>query len=131
MKLIRIGTRSSALALAQAAWIKTKLEEQYPEGRVESIIIKTSSDRFVEAPVQAIDSKRIFTKEIEDALLKKEIDVAVHSMKDLPTELAPCLTIAAVPEREDPRDVLISSQAKRLAELSTDARVSTGSLRTQ
>ena len=111
MKLIRIGTRGSALALAQAAWVKAKLEKQYPEGRVESIIIKTSGDRFVEAPVQAIGGKGIFTKEIEDALLKKEIDVAVHSMKDLPTELALGLTVAAVPEREDPRDVLVSSGA--------------------
>jgi len=102
MKLIRIGTRGSALALAQAAWVKAKLEKQYPERRVESIIIKTSGDRFVEAPVQAIGGKGIFTKEIEDALLKKEIDVAVHSMKDLPTELAPGLTVAAVPEREVP-----------------------------
>ena len=129
MKLIRIGTRGSALALAQAAWVKAKLEEQYPEGRVESIIIKTSGDRFVEAPVQAIGGKGIFTKEIEDALLKKEIDVAVHSMKDLPTELAPGLTVAAVPEREDSRDVLVSSGAKKLAELSSGAKVGTGSLR--
>src|SRR5438093_2423958 len=129
MKLIRIGTRGSALALAQAAWVKAKLEEQYPEGRVESIIIKTSGDRFVEAPVRAIGGKRIFTKEIEDALLKKEIDVAVHSMKDLPTELAPGLTVAAVPEREDPRDALVSAGHKTLAELSSGAKVGTGSLR--
>jgi hydroxymethylbilane synthase len=129
MKLIRIGTRGSALALAQAAWVKAKFEEQYPGASVESIIIKTSGDRFVEAPVQAIGGKGIFTKEIEDALLKKEIDVAVHSMKDLPTELAPGLTVAAVPEREDPRDVLVSAGHKRLAELSSGTRIGTGSLR--
>src|SRR5438445_11117787 len=129
MKLIRIGTRGSALALAQAAWVKRKREEHDPEGRVESIIIKTRGDRFVEAPVQAIAGKGIFTKEIEDALLKKEIDVAVHSMKDLPTELAPGLTVAAVPEREDPRDVLVSSGAKKLAELSSGAKTGTGRLR--
>src|SRR4051794_4925065 len=106
MKLIRIGTRGSALALAQANWVKAKLAAQYPEARVELRIIKTSGDRFVDAVVQAMGGKGIFTKEIEEALLKKEIDLAVHSMKDLPTELAGGLTVAAVPEREDPRDVL-------------------------
>jgi hydroxymethylbilane synthase len=129
MKLIRIGTRGSALALAQAAWVKAKLEKKYPEAKVESIIIKTSGDRFVDIPAQAIGGKGIFTKEIEDALLRREIDLAVHSMKDLPTELAPGLTVAAVPEREDPRDVLVSAKAKKLAELSAGARVGTGSLR--
>src|SRR5437773_5722426 len=127
MKLIRIGTRGSALALAQAAWVKAKLEKQYPEGRVESIIIKTSGDRFVEAPVQAIGGKGIFTKAIEDALLKREIDVAVHSTKALPTELAPGVTVAAVPGREDPRDALVSSGANKLVEFSSGARVCTGS----
>ena len=126
---IRIGTRGSALALAQTSWVKAKLEEKYPEARVESIVIKTSGDRFVDIPAQAIGGKGIFTKEIEDAILRGEIDVAVHSMKDLPTELPPGVTVAAVPEREDPRDVLVSYCGKKLEELSSAARIGTGSLR--
>jgi hydroxymethylbilane synthase len=129
MKRIRIGTRGSALALAQASWVGAKLEEKYPQARVESITIKTSGDRFVDIPAQAIGGKGIFTKEIEDALLRGEIDIAVHSMKDLPTELALGLTVAAIPEREDPRDVLVSAEHKTLAELSPGAKIGTGSLR--
>ena len=87
MKSFRIGTRGSTLALAQTAWVKGKLEEKFPDTRIETILIKTSGDRFFEASVQAIGGKGIFTKEIEDALLRHEIDIAVHSMKDLPTEL--------------------------------------------
>lgn len=124
-----MGTRGSALALAQTAWVKARLGEKYPDAKIETILIKTSGDRFLEAPIQAIGGKGIFTKEIEDALLRKEIDVAVHSIKDLPTELPAGLTIAAVPAREDPRDVLVSNPMKRLSDLPTGARIGTGSLR--
>jgi hydroxymethylbilane synthase len=129
MKSIRIGTRGSTLALAQTAWVKGKLEENFPDARIETILIKTSGDRFLEASVQAIGGKGIFTKEIEDALLKHEIDIAVHSMKDLPTDLSAGLIVAAVPHREDPRDVLVSTGAKRLSDLSAGAKIGTGSLR--
>ena len=129
MKSIRIGTRGSTLALAQAAWVKGKLEEKFPDTRIETILIKTSGDRFLEASVQAIGGKGIFTKEIEDALLRHEIDIAVHSMKDLPTDLSAGLIVAAVPHREDPRDVLVSTGAKRLSDLSAGAKIGTGSLR--
>jgi len=129
MNLIRIGTRGSALALAQTEWVKRKLEERYPDLRVEVITIKTSGDRFLSAPVAAIPGKGIFVKEIEDALLKKEIDLAVHSMKDLPTEMTEGLTIAAVPEREDARDVLVSAAQRRLKDLPAGAKIGTGSLR--
>jgi hydroxymethylbilane synthase len=129
MKSIRIGTRGSPLALAQTVWVKEKLQEKYPDALIETILIKTSGDRFFEASVQAIGGKGIFTKEIEDALLGNEIDVAVHSMKDLPTELPSRLIVAAIPQREDPRDVLVSAGAKRLTELSTGAKIGTGSLR--
>jgi hydroxymethylbilane synthase len=129
MKTIRIGTRGSALALAQAAWVKQRLEERYPEDKVETLIIKTSGDRFLDTPVQAIGGKGIFVKEIEEALLRTEIDLAVHSLKDLPTEMPEGLTLAAIPEREDPRDVLISSSHARLGNLSAGARIGTGSLR--
>ena len=129
MKSIRIGTRGSPLALAQAVWVKEKLQEKYPEARIETILIKTSGDRFAEASVQAIGGKGIFTKEIEDALLRREIDIAVHSMKDLPTELVAGLIVAAVPRREDPRDVLVNPSGKKLSELFAGARLATGSLR--
>ena len=129
MKTVRIGTRGSALALAQANWLKGELERQWPQAEVNLRIIKTSGDRFVEASLQAIGGKGVFTKEIEDALLSREIDLAVHSMKDLPTELAPGLAIIAVPEREDPRDVLVARSGARLSELPAGARIGTGSLR--
>lgn len=129
MKLVRIGTRGSALALAQTAWVEAKLQARYPEAKIESVIIKTSGDRFVDTAIQAMGGKGVFTKEIEDALLANEIDLAVHSMKDLPTELGAGLTVAAVPAREDPRDVLASRGAKKLSELSSGATIGTGSLR--
>ncbi|HXV79115.1 MAG TPA: hydroxymethylbilane synthase, partial [Candidatus Binatia bacterium] len=129
MKSIRIGTRGSALALAQTAWVEAKLKEKYPEARIETILIKTSGDRFSEASVQAIGGKGIFTKEIEDALLRGEIDIAVHSMKDLPTRLPAGLIVAAIPQREDPRDVLATTERKKLSELSAGVKIGTGSLR--
>ena len=129
MKSIRIGTRGSRLALAQTAWVKGKLAEKFPDARIETILIKTSGDRFLEASVQAIGGKGIFTKEIEDALLRHEIDIAVHSMKDLPTNLSAGLIVAAVPHREDPRDILVSTGAKKLSDLSAGAKIGTGSLR--
>jgi hydroxymethylbilane synthase len=131
MNALRIGTRGSALALAQTNWVKRKLEECYPELRLEVVTIKTSGDRFLNTPMKAIAGKGIFVKEIEDALLRKEIDLAVHSMKDLPTEMTPGLTIAAIPEREDARDVLVSASQQTLKDLPAGARIGTGSLRRQ
>ena len=129
MKPIRIGSRGSTLALVQATSIKTAIENAEPEAKVEIVIIKTSGDRFVDVPMQSIGGKGLFTKEIEDALLHKEIDIAVHSMKDLPTQLPDGLTIAAVPPREDPRDVLVSRNKDKLQHLSSRSKVGTGSLR--
>jgi len=127
----RVGTRGSSLALAQANWVKRQIENHYPEDSVELVVIKTSGDRFVDAAIQAMGGKGVFTKEIEDALLRREIDVAVHSMKDLPTDLAPGLMIAAVPPREDPRDALISRSRADLNALPPGTTVATGSLRRQ
>jgi len=115
--------------LAQTDWVKRKLEGRYPELRVEAITIKTSGDRFLIAPIAAIPGKGIFVKEIEEALFGKEIDLAVHSMKDLPTEMTEGLAIAAVPEREDARDVLVSAARRRLKDLPAGAKIGTGSLR--
>jgi hydroxymethylbilane synthase len=109
--------------------VKEKLQEKYPEARIETILIKTSGDRFAEASVRAIGGKGIFTKEIEDALLRREIDIAVHSMKDLPTELVAGLIVAVVPRREDPRDVLVNNTGKKLSELCAGSTLATGSLR--
>jgi hydroxymethylbilane synthase len=119
------------LALAQANWVKRQIQNHDPEKTVELVVIKTSGDRFTEAAIQAMGGKGVFTKEIEEALLRREVDLAVHSMKDLPTDLAPGLGIAAVPKREDPRDVLIAAAGATLAGLPSGARIATGSLRRQ
>jgi hydroxymethylbilane synthase len=129
LRRMRIGTRGSALALAQANWVKAEIEGRWPDAAVSLEIIKTSGDRFLEAPLEAIGGKGVFTKEIDDALLADHIDLAVHSMKDLPTELAPGLAIIAVPERQDPRDVLVARSGATLSALPSGARIATGSLR--
>ena len=129
MDRLRIGTRRSPLALVQAKWVQGRIREHHPQATVEVVPIRTSGDRFRDVPIEKIGAKGVFIKEIEEALLEGAIDVAVHSMKDLPTEIPEGLAIAAVPEREDPRDVLISHIAGSLAELPAGARVGTGSLR--
>ena len=128
MNAIRIGTRASALALTQTEWVKRRLEEHDPHLRVEIVRIKTSGDRFLTSPVPAI-GKGIFVKEIEEALLERKIDLAVHSMKDLPTEITAGLTIAAAPEREDTRDALVARSPGGVKDLPSGARIGTGSLR--
>lgn len=127
--VIRIGTRGSKLALAQAGWVKQKLVERNPGLNVETVIIKTSGDRFLESPIQAVGGKGVFVKEIEDALLREEIDLAVHSMKDLPSEIPPGLTVAVIPAREDPRDVLVHPTRASLSDLPSGTTIGTGSLR--
>lgn len=131
MTRLRMGSRGSMLALAQSTWVKQRIEAHYAGMEVELSIIKTSGDRFIDRPIAAVGGKGVFTKEIEDALLHREIDLAVHSMKDLPTELPAGLAIAAVPAREDARDVLVSKNNLLLADLPKGARVATGSLRRQ
>jgi len=131
VNLVRIGSRGSALALAQSKWVKDQIEAHLRGTRVELQIIKTSGDKLVDRPIAALGGKGVFTKEIEDALLKKDIDLAVHSMKDLPSDLPPGLIIAAVPRREDPRDVLVTRNKTMFKDLASGARVATGSLRRQ
>lgn len=125
---LRVGTRGSTLALTQARWVQTRLRERHPELDVELVTIKTSGDRFGDRPLSTIGGKGLFVKEIEEALCAGTIDAAVHSMKDVPNELAPGLVIAAVPAREDPRDVLLTPYGT-LAALPAHARVGTSSLR--
>jgi hydroxymethylbilane synthase len=123
---LRLATRRSKLALAQARAYADSLEARHPGLSIEEVQIVTSGDRFQDRPLQDIGGKGLFIKEIEEALLEDRADVAVHSIKDVPAELAPGLCLAAVPPREDPRDVLVGS---KLAELPEGARVGTSSLR--
>jgi len=126
---IKIGSRGSELALWQANWVKSALEEKNPYLTAEIEIIKTQGDKMVDVPLSKVGGKGLFVKELEDALLKNEIDVAVHSMKDMPVELPPDLYIAAIPRREDPRDVLIGKTAKTFQVLPKFASIGTSSLR--
>jgi hydroxymethylbilane synthase len=119
-----IGSRGSKLALWQANHIKARLEELGSECRIE--IITTTGDRFQSGPLKEIGNKGLFTKEIEEALLDGRVDLAVHSLKDMPTEIPAGLAIVATPEREDPRDAMVGA---KLADLPVGARVGTGSLR--
>ncbi len=135
---IVVGTRGSPLAIAQTRHVCDRLVAAHPvlaeDGALRTIVIATSGDRFVDRPLAEIGGKGLFTKEIEEALLDGRIDLAVHSMKDVPTWLPEGLEIAAIPEREDPRDVLIVREAQGvagLADLPQGARVGTGSLRRQ
>jgi hydroxymethylbilane synthase len=122
--MLVIGSRGSQLALWQAKWISLRLAELGQETRIE--IIKTTGDKITDVPLAKVGTKGLFTKEIEEALLDGHIDLAVHSLKDLPTELPVGLRIAAIPEREDPRDALVGVTLKNLA---AGAKVGTSSLR--
>jgi hydroxymethylbilane synthase len=126
---ITIGTRGSKLALWQAHWVKDALTSQDDGLQVDIAIIKTKGDKILDVPLAKVGGKGLFVKEIEDALLVKKIDLAVHSMKDMPAELPDGLCIGAIPEREAPHDVLISRREKQLADLEKGATVGTSSLR--
>jgi hydroxymethylbilane synthase len=128
MKVI-IGSRGSPLALWQANWVKDRLATAGFE--VEIRIIKTTGDKLAHVPLAHPGSKGLFIKEIEEALTAGEVDLAVHSMKDVPTEQPSGLVVAAVPEREDARDVLITRDGKQFAQLPPGARVGTSSVRRQ
>jgi hydroxymethylbilane synthase len=122
--MLTIGSRGSQLALWQARWIQARLTDLGEESRIE--IIRTTGDRITDVPLAKVGTKGLFTKEIEEALVRGDIDIAVHSMKDMPTEVPHGLTIAAIPEREDPRDAIVGVP---LAELREGASVGTSSLR--
>jgi hydroxymethylbilane synthase len=130
LKALRIGTRGSALALWQARSIARALRETTGV-EPEIVIIKTSGDKFQQTSFSQIGTKGVFIKELEDALLDERIDLAVHSMKDVPTDIPDGLTIAAIGKREDVRDALLSSSGATLASLPLGARVGTSSLRRQ
>lgn len=126
---IRLGTRGSALALTQTGIVRSALEERFPGLSCEVTILKTTGDKFLDAPLSQIGVKGLFTKEIEEALLKGEIDLAVHSLKDLATELPEGLKIGAVLPREEARDALVAKQICSLRSIPNASRVGTSSLR--
>ena len=128
--ILRIGTRGSKLALWQANWVKQTIEAKLSHLSVEIRIIKTTGDKILDVPLAKIGGKGLFVKEIEEALLDGGIDIAVHSMKDMPGDIPSGLCIGAVPERENPFDVLISGQEGLcLKDLKFGARIGTSSLR--
>jgi hydroxymethylbilane synthase len=131
VKTVSVGTRQSALALTQTQWVMDRLRKLQPdwEWRVEKIL--TKGDRILHVTLSKLGGKGLFIKEIEGALLEGRIDLAVHSMKDLPAEMPEGLAIAAVTPREDPRDCLISRSGAGLDELPAGAVVGTSSLRRQ
>jgi len=130
LKQLRIGTRSSQLALWQANWVKGELKNRYPEMEVSLVKIKTAGDKILDVPLAQVGGKGLFVKEIEEAMLRGEIDIAVHSMKDIPTEFPEGLGLHCITEREDPRDAVISRNIK-FADLPKGARIGTSALRRQ
>ena len=127
--LIRIGSRGSRLALWQAEWTQKALEQQGIEAAV--TVIQTTGDRVLDAPLAQLGGKGLFVKEIEEALLAGKIDLAVHSMKDVPTQIPTPLMLAAITRREDPRDVFISRRGVLFADLPAGATLGTSALRRQ
>lgn len=127
---IRVGTRGSNLALIQTNWAIDRLKEKFPEVEFEVKIIKTKGDKILHLSLDKIGDKGLFVKEIESQLLEGEIDLAVHSMKDMPAEVVEGLKFAAVPKREDPRDVIILREGlNSFDELPIGATIGTGSKR--
>lgn len=128
---IKIGTRKSALALWQAEYIKAELQRLYPGIIVELVHFNTKGDRILEKPLAEVGGKGLFTAELESAMMAGDIDIAVHSLKDMPTELPDGLMLGAISKREVPHDALISPVYKTLNELPHGARIGTSSLRRQ
>jgi hydroxymethylbilane synthase len=129
MARLRIGSRGSQLALWQADYIRTLLRERGHEVEIE--IIKTTGDKITDVALAKVGTKGMFTKEIEEALAGGQVDLAVHSLKDLPTALTGGFEIAAITQREDPRDVMCSIKFENIQELPQGAHVGTSSLRRQ
>ncbi len=128
-KKLIIGSRGSALARWQAEWVRDRLVAAHPDLEVSIELIKTKGDKILDVPLAKVGGKGLFVKEIEDALLEERIDLAVHSMKDVPTELPPGLGITVIPSREDPRDAFFSCDGTRLAQLPPGSVIGTSSLR--
>jgi hydroxymethylbilane synthase len=130
-KEIRIGTRASALALWQAEWVKSELEKKYPGMTVSLTKIKTTGDKILDVPLAQVGGKGLFVKEIEEAMLANEIDIAVHSMKDVPTMFPDGLHLSCITKREDARDALLTRNNMKFKDLPQGATIGTSSLRRQ
>ncbi len=126
---LRLGTRGSALARAQTAQVAARLRRLHPGLAVEEIPMQTRGDAMRASPVRELGGKGVFVKEIEDALLRGEVDAAVHSLKDLPGELPEGLVLGAIPEREEPWDALVSRGGESIRSMAPGAGIGTGSLR--
>jgi hydroxymethylbilane synthase len=130
IKTLRIGTRASQLALWQANWVKSELEKRYPGLEVTLTKIKTQGDKILDVPLAMVGGKGLFVKEIEEAMLRGEIDIAVHSMKDVPTIFPEGLALRCITEREDCRDIVILRPGvSSWSELPQGARIGTSALR--
>ncbi|PIE57283.1 MAG: hydroxymethylbilane synthase [Desulfobulbus propionicus] len=127
--ILRIGTRASELAVTQSEWVAGLITKVYPNTSIELVTIKTKGDKILDVPLAKVGGKGLFVKEIEDAMLAGEIDLAVHSMKDVPTELPEGLHVAIVPSRETPKDAFVSNNFSSLDELPQGSTVGTSSLR--
>ena len=128
-KTIILGTRGSKLAMVQTGEVKKLLEEELPELQVEIKVIKTEGDQKADVPLSSFDGRGAFIRSLEDALLNKEIDAAVHSLKDLPSNLPKSLKLCASPVREDPRDVIVTNDGLKLKSLPKGSVIGTGSER--
>jgi hydroxymethylbilane synthase len=128
---IRLGTRGSTLALWQARWVAEALRAHHPEVSTEIVVIRTAGDKNRRDPLSQLGSKGLFVKELEEALLGQDIDLAVHSMKDMPTELPPRLHFGAVPRRGEARDAFVGRDHRRLSAVDGPWRIGTGSRRRQ
>ena len=130
-KNLKIATRQSPLALWQANYVKDRLQQLYPDLIVELVPMVTKGDVILDSPLAKIGGKGLFVKELENALLNKEADIAVHSMKDVPMQFPEGLGLAVICKREDPRDAFVSNSYRTFAELPQAAVVGTSSLRRQ
>ena len=128
-KQIKIGTRGSLLATTQSTWVRKQIEAEHPGITVELVKIVTKGDKILDVPLAKVGGKGLFVKEIEEALLRKDVDLAVHSMKDVPSELPDELHLGIIPPRENPHDAFISTMFAKLADLPEGATVGTSSLR--
>ncbi len=128
-KTVKIGTRASLLAVTQSTWVKNQIEAQYPDTSVELVKITTKGDKILDVPLAKVGGKGLFVKEIEDALLDGRIDLAVHSMKDVPTDLPDGLHVAVIPPREIALDAFICNHSKTIEDLAQGAVIGTSSLR--
>ncbi|CAN2042338.1 hydroxymethylbilane synthase [Candidatus Magnetomoraceae bacterium gMMP-15] len=127
--IVKIGTRGSALALWQAKWVKSAILKRNSDIKVELVVIKTKGDKILDVPLAKVGGKGLFVKEIEEALLDGRIDLAVHSMKDMPAEIPNGLCIGSIPERENPQDVMLSKNGLNFSQLPKGAAIGTSSLR--